>query len=222
MRLRVMLVSFCSIALSLLVLSPHRAVAGITMIGNMASWQASPSQSIDDKVFTWLGSSAGWDGSELVFISSNATADVHSLNLDTLTTYSGPLTLTVDYRIDITSNDVFAAIGLDTDTLAPNAAAYKDVFSSLSLLENAVGVGSGDLAALQAINGFPAWTTLPAIQQIWVRDTLQLNTTGQLNSVSNSVLQTVPEPSSVVLAGVAFAALTTWRSQRRPQRPTAA
>lgn len=215
MRLRVMLVSFCSIALALFVLSPHRAVAGITMIGNMASWQATPSQSIDDKVFTWLGSSASWDGSELIFVSSNATADVHSLNLDTLTTYTGPLTLTVDYRIDITSNDVFAAIGLDTDTLSPNTTAYKDVFSSLSLLENAVGVGVGDLASLMSTNGFPDWSTLPAIQQIWIRDTIQLNGTGQLNSVSNSVLQTVPEPSSVMLAGVALAALTTWRSQRR-------
>lgn len=222
MRLRVMFVNFCSLALALLVLSPHRAVADITMIGSMADWQASPSQSIDDKVFTWLGSSGGWNGVELLLLSSNATGTVHSLNLDELNTFSGPLTLTVDYRIDITSNDVFAAVGVDTDTLSPNTTTYKDVFSSLSLLQNAVGVGSGDLAALQAINGFPSWTTLPAIQQIWVRDTIQLNTTGQLNSVSNTVLQTVPEPSSVVLAGVALAALTTWRSQRRPQRLTAA
>lgn len=214
MRLRVMLVNFCSIALALLVLSPHRAVANITMIGTMADWQASPSQSIDDKVFTWLGSSAGWNGVELLLLSSNATGEVHSLNLDALNTFSGPLTLTVDYRIDITSNDVFAAIGIDSDTLAPNTSAYKDVFSSLSLLESAVGVGSGDIAALASVNGFPSWSTLPAIQQIWIRDTLQLNTTGQFNSVSNSVLQTVPEPSSVVLAGVALAALTTWRAQR--------
>ncbi len=189
--------------------------AGITTIGTMAAWQAAPARSLDDKTFTWLASSAGWNGNELIFISSNATVDIHSLNLDTLTSYTGPITLTVDYRIDVTSNDVFAAMGLDTDTLSPTTTVYKDVFSSSSLLESAAGFGAGDLAALASINGAPAWSTLPAIQQIWVRDTIQLNATGQLNSVSNSVLQTVPEPSGIALAGLALTALAARRLRRR-------
>jgi hypothetical protein len=212
--LRASILAVVPLALALVTLTAGRASAATSTIGTMSAWQTVPSQALDDKVFTWLASSASWNGSELVLLSSNAIGDIHSLNLDSLTTYTGPLTLTVDYRIDITSADVFAAIGLDTDTLAPNTVAYKDVFSSLALLEAAGGFGTGDLAALTSVNGFPAFTALPAIQQIWVRDTIQLDAPGQLNSVSNSVLQTVPEPGTLALAGLALAACAVGRLRR--------
>jgi len=214
MRLRSALLALLWFALALSPLAAGRATAGVTTIGTMSNWQTTPSQTLDDKTFTWLGSSATWNGVEFLFVSSNTTAKVHTLNVDNLTGYSGPLTLTVDYQIDITSNDVFDRIRLDSDSLSPTTVAYKDVFSSLALLQAAPSFGTGDLASLSSVDGFPSIATLPAIQQIWIRDTIQLGSSGQLNSVSNSVFQTVPEPSSVVLAGVALAALTTWRAQR--------
>jgi hypothetical protein len=203
------------------------AQAGLVTIGTMAAWQATPAQSLDDKTFTWLGSSANWNGSELISVSSNATGDIYSLNIDTMTTFTGPITLTVDYQIDITSRNVFDLIGVDTDTLSPTTTVYKDVFSSLSLLQNAMGFGGGDLASLTSINGMPAWSTLPAIQQIWVRDTITLSGGGQINSASNSVLQAVPEPSGIALAGLAAAALAARRlrggrgGRPMPEEPSA-
>lgn len=222
MRLRFSLLALVSLTLALSPLVAGRAAAGTKLIGTMSDWKATPSQTLDDKVFTWLASGTTWTGAEFLFISSNTTAKVHTLNVDNLNAYTGPLTLTVDYRIDILSRDVFDRIRLDSDSLSPTTVAYKDVFSSLALLQAAPSFGSGDLASLSSIDGFPSITPLPAIQQIWIRDTIQLGSSGQLNSVSNSVFQTVPEPSSVVLAGVAIAALTTWRTQRRLGRSRSA
>lgn len=222
MRLRFSLLALVSLTLALSPLVAGRASAGTKLIGTMSNWQATPSQTLDDKVFTWLASGTTWTGAEFLFISSNTTAKVHTLNVDNLNTYTGPLTLAVDYRIDILSIDVFDKIRLDSDSLSPTTVAYKDVFSSLALLQAAPGFGTGNLASLSSVDGFPSIAPLPGIQQIWIRDTIQLDSSGQLNSVSNSVFQTVPEPSSVVLAGVAIAALSTWRSQRRSRGPTEA
>jgi hypothetical protein len=200
---------------ALVTLVASSASAELVSIGKMANWQALPSRSVDDKVFTWLADSGNWNGTEDLSLTSNASGDIHSLNLDDLTQYGGPFTLTVDYRIDITSNHMFKSISVDTDTLVPNTAAYKDVFSSQEKLEEAVGFGFGDLAALAAVNGVPAAALLPSLQQIWVRDTIVIDATGQLNSASNTVVQMVPEPSGVMLVGAAIVSLATWRKRRR-------
>lgn len=190
------------VVLALLLPAVGTAEAGITTIGSMADWQASPSQTLDDKTFTWLSSGTGWGTGEVLSITSNPILDLHSMNFDQLTLLGGPLTLTVAYRIDILSNNVFDAVAVDSDTLSPRTTVYKDVFSTFELLQ-AGGPGGGDLAAIVSISGTPAVASLPGLQHIWVRDTIQLDATGQLNSVSNSFYQVVPEPGALGLVGLA-------------------
>jgi len=190
--------------------------ASSVFVGSVADWIANPAQFAADKTFTYVSSSGGWTGNELVTISSNIPQNSESVSIDGLSDYIGPQDLMLAYAVVISSSDVFGTISLDQNFSGSTATTYKDIFASLADLAANPTPGSGTWA-LSVIDGAAGSTiVLPGIQSIWIRDTITLSSSGSVLSVSNTIVQ-VPEPDLVsvtaCLAGGSM--LLAWLARRR-------
>lgn len=186
--------------------------------GSIAAWEDAQTISIDDKNFVWLADSGNWTGVENVNLAYVPAVNAHGVGIDTLEDYVGPLTLSVSYRIDITSSNVFAGVGMDQDFIFPNVTTYKDIYFSEAEFALAGPPGSGP-TSLSITNFTPnpvPPVLLPAVQSIWVRDTIVLDDNGTVQSISNTFIQEVPEPGALAIAavGVGFAAIRRARARR--------
>lgn len=212
MRLmRILFPVLCCVA----VLAALPARAGTVPIGTMATWAANPVQVNGDKTFTYLSDSGNWNGSEYLFLASNLALESHSLGMLT-SDYTGPKTLSVSYKVDITGPYVFKSVALDQDHTGDNVTTNKDVFGSEQEWLTYTTPGAGTLANLVAVNNVvPGDALLPPIQSLWVRDTINLDATGSVLSVSNTYVQAVPEPGTYALAGVGIAVAAARGLRRR-------
>ena len=131
--------------IALLVAVPARA--GTVFIGTVANWAANPSQVTGDKTFTYLSSSGSWDANELLYLTSNNALDSHSLGI-LISDYTGPTTLTLSYRVDITGDYVFKTVALDQDHTGDNVTTNKDVFGSEQDWLTYTTPGAGTLATV--------------------------------------------------------------------------
>jgi hypothetical protein len=197
--------------------------ASTIFVGTVADWAATPTQVAADKTFFYLGSSGSWSGLEELQISSNIPQNSETLSISSLSDYIGPQNLMLAYQVTISSSssDVFATISLDHDFSGATATTYKDIFASLADLENSPTPGSGTWA-LSLINaGGGSTVALPGLKEIFIRDTITLSPSGSVLSVSNTMVQVVPEPDMVpataCLAGgsMLVAWLARWRRTRR-------
>jgi hypothetical protein len=197
--------------------------AASIFVGSVADWAASPTQVAADKTFFYLGSSGSWSGLEQVTISSNIPQNSETLSIGDLSNYIGPQNLMLAYQVTIssTSSDVFFSISLDQDATGATATTYKDIFASLEDFNDHPNPGEGTWA-LSVIDGAAGSTAaLPGLKSIWIRDTITLNESGSVLSVSNTMVQVVPEPDMVpataCLAGgsMLVAWLARWRRTRR-------
>ena len=205
-----------AVAAAAVVLGAGGVEAQSVFVGSVADWIAEPVQASGDKTFTYVNSSGGWTNAELVTISSNIPQNSESLSISGLSDYIGPQNLMIAYAVVISSSDTFSSISLDQDFSGATATTYKDIFTSLEDLQANPTPGSGTWA-LSVINGAAGSTiALPAIQSIWVRDTITLNASGSVLSISNTIVQ-VPEPAvapaTACLTGVGM--LLAWLAPRR-------
>jgi hypothetical protein len=199
--------------IAFLVATPVRA--GVVPIGTMATWAANPVQVNGDKTFTYLSDSGNWNGSEYLYLASNLALESHSLGMLT-SAYAGPTTLSVSSKVDITSPSIFTSVALDQDHTGDNVDSYKDVFGSAADWEFYTTPGAGTLATMHATNNVaPGDVPLPPLQTIWVRDTISLDSTGSVLSVSNTYVQAVPEPGTYARAAVGIAVAAARRLRRR-------
>jgi hypothetical protein len=197
--------------------------ASTIFIGTVADWAATPTQVAADKTFFYLGSSGSWSGLEELQISSNIPQNSETLSISSLSDYIGPQNLMLAYQVTISSSssDVFATISLDHDFSGATATTYKDIFASLADLENSPTPGSGTWALSVIDNAAGSTIALPGLKSIWIRDTITLSPSGSVLSVSNTMVQVVPEPDMVpataCLAGgsMLVAWLARWRRTRR-------
>jgi hypothetical protein len=172
-----------------------------TFIGSVADWANNPVQTSGDKQFTYLTQSGSWSGAELLTISSNIPLDSHSLSIDGLSAYIGPYTLSVGYELQITSSNQFESMALDVNASGTNTLITKDIFNTLSSFLSGTVPGSGTWS-LSLINSSSGSTvSLPPIQTIWVRDTLETSASGSILGISNTIVQ-LPEPNSLVCMAV--------------------
>jgi hypothetical protein len=197
--------------------------ASTIFVGTVADWAATPTVVAADKTFLYLDSSGGWSGLEKVQISSNIPQNSETLSISSLSDYIGPQNLMLAYQVTISSSssDVFATISLDHDFSGATATTYKDIFASRADLEANPTPGDGTWA-LSVIDGAAGSTVaLPGLKSIWIRDTITLSPGGSVLSVSNTMVQVVPEPDMVpataCLAGgsMLVAWLARWRRTRR-------
>jgi hypothetical protein len=223
---------FETVAAAVVMLGAGGVQASSIFVGTVAAWSVSPTQVAADKTFLYLDSSGGWSGAELVTISSNIPLNSESLSISGLSGYIGPKNLMLAYQVTIssTSSDVFGSISLDQDFSGATATTYKDIFASLADLDASPTPGSGTWA-LSVIDGAAGSTiALPGLKSIWIRDTITLSPSGSVLSVSNTMVQVVPEPDMVpvtaCLAGgsMLVAWLARWRRTvsthlRRKSRP---
>jgi hypothetical protein len=190
-----------AVCLSSLVLIPGAAKAQSTFIGSISDWAANPAQTTGDKLFTYLTQSGSWSGAELLTLSANIPLDSHSLSIDGLSAYVGPFTLSVGYELHILSDHTFKNISLDVNASGTSTMVTKDIFNTFEAFATGTAPGSGTWS-LSLINSSSGSTvSLPAIQTIWVRDTISASDSGSILGISNTVVQT-PEPSSLALAGI--------------------
>lgn len=159
-----------------------------------------------DKVFTFV-SADGFDENAYVDVSENFALQTHSLNVGGLGGLSGPLVLSLVYRVDITSTNRFLDATLDVTHTGDNVEGVKEVFSDEDLTDS--------FGTSTSVNGVPGGDIALSGQTIWVVDTISLDGTGSLSGFSNTISQAVPEPSSFVLAGLAVAGLGMVRLRRR-------
>lgn len=206
--------------------------ASTIFVGTVADWAANPEQVAADKTFFYLSSSGSWSGQELVTISSNIPQNSESVSISGLSDYIGPQNLMLAYQVTISSSssDVFGSISLAQDSSGATATTYKDIFASLADLENSPTPGSGTWALSVIDDAAGSTIALPGLKSIWVRDTITLSESGSVLSVSNTMVQVVPEPDMVpataCLAGgsMLVAWLARWRRTvsthlRRKSRP---
>lgn len=197
--------------------------ASSIFVGTVADWAASPTQVAADKTFLYLSSSGSWSGKELVTISSNIPQNSETLSIGDLSDYIGPQNLMLAYQVTISSSssDVFFSISLDQNFSGATATTYKDIFSSLAALEANPPPGGGTWALSVINNAAGSTIALPGLKSIWIRDTITLSPSGSVLSVSNTMVQVVPEPDMVpataCTAGgsMLLAWLARWRRTRR-------
>jgi hypothetical protein len=193
-----------------------RLHANSVFVGSIADWIANPNQVAGDKTFTYLNSSGGWTGAELVTLSSNIPQNSETLSIDGLSNYIGPQNLMIEYEVVISSTDTFGSISLDQDFSGATATSYTDIFTSLVDLQANPTPGSGtwSLSLIDAAAG--STVALSPIQSIWIRDTITLNASGSVLSVSSTIVQ-IPEPGlAPVAAGLAGCGmLVAWMAKRR-------
>jgi len=103
-----------------------------------------------------------------------------------------------------------------------NGSAYLYLASNLALESHSLGMltsayaGAATLATMHATNNVaPGDVPLPPLQTIWVRDTISLDSTGSVLSVSNTYVQAVPEPGTYARAAVGIAVAAARRLRRR-------
>lgn len=103
-----------------------------------------------------------------------------------------------------------------------NGSEYLYLASNLALESHSLGMltsayaGAGTLATMHATNNVaPGDVPLPPLQTIWVRDTISLDSTGSVLSVSNTYVQAVPEPGTYARAAVGIAVAAARRLRRR-------
>lgn len=186
-----------------LIATASQVRAGSVFIGSVADWAATPTQTLGDKSWVYLGDNGNWSGLEFLTLSTNVPQDSHSLGISALSDYIGPITLGVGYRIDVLSNHWMSSMELDQDHTGNNVTTFKDLYASEADFLANTAPGSGTLASLSILNGnasstvgLPMWT-----RQLWVRDTIVIDASGSVLEVSNTVTQVVPEPGSLALAG---------------------
>jgi hypothetical protein len=205
---------FVIVAASFLMIAGGRVQAASIFVGTMADWLATPAQVSGDKTFTYV-SASGWSGAELVTISSNIPQNSESVSIDGLSDYIGPQTLTIAYEVAISSSDVFQSVSLDQDFSGASATTYKDMFASLEDLQANPTPGSGTWALSVIDSGAGTTIAVPAIQTLWIRDTIVLGASGSVLSISNTIVQ-VPEPAAASLAGCGMLlAGAAWRRRKR-------
>ena len=214
---------FETVAAAVVMLGAGGVQAASIFVGTVAAWNANPTQVALDKTFFYLGSSGGWSGDELVTISSNIPQNSETLSIGDLSDYIGPQNLMLAYQVTIssTSSDVFGSISLDQDFSGATATTYKDIFASLEDLEANPTPGQGTWALSVINNAAGSTIALPGLKSIWIRDTITLSSGGSVLSVSNTMVQVVPEPD-MVPATACFAGgsmlvawLARWRRTRR-------
>jgi hypothetical protein len=207
---------FQMVAAAVVVLGAGGVQASSVFVGSMADWMADPSQVVNDKTFIYVASNGGWTGDELVTISSNIPQNSETLSIDGLSDYIGPQDLMITYQVLISSSDRFGSITLGQNFSGATATTYKDIFPTLADLQANPTPGSGTWT-LSVVDGAAGSTVaLPGIQSIWIRDTITLNESGSVLSVSNTIVQ-VPEPdllpATACLAGGSM--LVVWMKRRR-------
>jgi hypothetical protein len=217
-----------ALGVALLVATTGVARGAILQIGNVLTFSSGSTAgnpagtwTLDDKSFTYLSQSGfvmtGTGGEETIRLVDSLIGNVHSFSLQNLGDLPNGATYTLGYRVDVVQPSPYflSTVALDTVHLVDTVTVYKDVFSSFSLFDAAAGnVGGGNLAALSSLNGAPAGPVglAGSPTQIWVRDTIVLGAFGELDGVSNTFTQAVPEidPGSaapvlaLVLGGLAF------------------
>jgi hypothetical protein len=189
--------------LSSVVLLAGAASAQTTFIGTIADWAADPVRSISDKQYTYLTQSGSWDDAELFTLSGNIPLNSNSLTVNGLSALVGPFTLSVGYELLITNtSNYFESMALSVNSTGTITTVTKDIFDTFAAFSSGTAPGSGTWS-LSLINSSSGSTvSLPAIQTIWVRDTIEANFSGSILGVSNTAVQ-LPEPSSLALAGIA-------------------
>jgi hypothetical protein len=198
---------------ALLVASSATAQAAVLNVGNVYTFSTGSTPAgtdpagtwtLGDKSFTYLNSSGfsltGPGGLEQITL-ANSLSNVHSFLLANLATF-GAGTYTLGYRLDVVPASPFVLdnVELDSNHLSNNTLVTKDVYSTSTLYNNGTG-GAGDLANLQSTNGsITTPASLLGLTQVWVRDTIVLDGSGQLAGITNNYQQ-VPEIDASSLAG---------------------
>jgi len=202
--------------LSSVVLLAGAASAQTTFLGNIANWAANAVQPIGDKQYTYLTQSGSWSGDELFTLTSNIPLNSNSLAVNGLGALVGPFTLSVGYELLITNtSNFFESMSLDVNATGSTTTITKDIFDTFAAFSTGTVPGSG-VWSLTLINSSSGSTvSLPAIQTIWVRDTITASASGSIIGVSNTAVQ-LPEPSALALAGIAVGCggAAYWRKRR--------
>lgn len=199
---------------------PTFVAASPVTIGTMAQWAANPTQTIGDKNYVYL-SSSGWNGSELLELFDNQPTQSHTLAFENLELYNGPVTMTVDYRIDITSSNVFGEALVDQDYTS--GAVTQTLVGFASLADYNSNTPLFTLTANNTTIPSPTVFSAPFLQQMWFKETITLSAVGvgQLVSASNTVDQrSVPEidPASTgSVLSLVTGALALLERRRRPR-----
>ena len=153
---------------------------------------------LGDKDWSFLDATGDWTGAEKITLTINGTPSLlkHGFVISSLSAYQGPITLELGYLVKINGADgpsTFASVLLDSSYGNPTTDVWKDVYTSYDDFLN--DTHNDPWWVLHSQNGVPDFTTFTGgLTELWVRDRIELSTTGQLYTINNDFAQTaVPE-----------------------------
>jgi len=179
---------------------------------SMTTWKSSPIE-VGDKRFTWIANDIGLKGAS-VTIEQDLDTNTHFISIGNLSQAHDTHELLYEVEV-FTGSQLMWNVGIDSDTATSDSVTSvvtKTVYANVDDLV----AETNALATLTSLDGDAAGpVSFTPSSVLFIRDTVDETGGRTVFSFSNTIGQTVPEPSTWALSTLACGGLALVRRRRK-------